>query len=80
MIFIGFNYEGYPISIVNAKSEELANAFWQGREIYPHSIKCLESDYEDINKHITGVFPLFEAKEKEIYVDGKHKKFLVVKK
>lgn len=60
------------------KNKELANAFWQGRGIIPHSIKCLEEDYEKIEDHVTGVFPLFETKEKEIYVDGKFIKLIKV--
>lgn len=35
MIYIAYDYDGYVISIVNSRSEELANAYWQGANITP---------------------------------------------
>jgi hypothetical protein len=63
MIFIAYNYEGAPISVVCAKNQDLANAYWQGAGIIPHSSKCLEKDFTPIDEHITGVFPLIKTKE-----------------
>lgn len=63
MIYLAFNYEGYCISIVNAKSKELAVAYWQGANIIPHSIKSLEEDYTPIEEHLTGVYPILKTQE-----------------
>lgn len=63
MIFIGYDYESRPISIVNAKTKELAYAYWQGAGIIPHSHKSIEEDFTDINTHITGVYPIMKTGE-----------------
>jgi len=63
MIFIGYNPEGYPVSIVNAKTKELAYAYWQGANMLPHSHKCLEDDFSSLDDHPTGVFPILKTKE-----------------
>lgn len=83
MIFIGYNYDNKPISIVNAKSKELAYAYWQGKDILPHSHKCLEEDFTSLNDHPTGVFPIMETKELSDYDLGirnpKDRKYLLIK-
>jgi hypothetical protein len=58
MVYIGYNHDKVPISIVNAKSKELAYAYWQGKGILPHSHKCLENeeDFEPLKTHPTGCF------------------------
>ena len=66
MIFIGYNYEGYTISIVNAKSRELADAYWQGAQIIPHTVKCLEKDFASLDEHPTGVYPILRTKEQNL--------------
>lgn len=80
MIVIGYNYAGKVISIVNTKSEELANAYWQGAGIYPYRTSILEKDFTPIEEHITGVYPLLRTEEIKLYVEGKHETFLVVRK
>jgi len=45
MIVIAYDYEDRIISILNSKSVELANAFWQGKSLVPSRIKssfCIE--------------------------------------
>lgn len=66
MIFIAKDYNGKVISIVNAKSLELANAFWQGRGVIPHTVSDLEKDYLPLEDHPTGVYELLKTKEREI--------------
>jgi hypothetical protein len=82
MIFIAYDYDGYPISIVNARNKELANAYWQGADIVACSSKCLEEDFESIDKHITGVYPILKTQEKNITSFGDHhgKKYIIVSK
>lgn len=63
MIFIGYNYNGYIISIVSARSYELANAFWQGAGITPHHIKDLDRDFISLDEHPTGVMPILKTRE-----------------
>ncbi len=57
MIIIGKNYKGKIISVLNAKSEELANAYWHGANIIPHSTQIV--DLDAINDNGTGVIPKF---------------------
>lgn len=63
MIYIGYNYEGLPISIVNAKSKELAYAYWQGKDVLPYSHKCLEEDFTPLKDHLTGVYEILKTNE-----------------
>ncbi len=81
MIFIGYNYSGKVISIVNAKSKELAEAFWQGRKLNVNTIKSLQGrgDFIPLDEHPTGVYPILETIEKEEYIQGKKRKFICVK-
>lgn len=63
-IFIANNHDGYIESVVLAKTYELAQAFWQGLGIYPHSIDVKRE--EDLKDHITGVLPIVKTKRKII--------------
>lgn len=56
MIVIAYNYSDQPISIVAAKSVELAIAYWHGAGVFPHSTKT-ENDFDYINNG-TGVIQL----------------------
>lgn len=82
MIYIAYNYESQPISIVNARNLDLANAFWQGRGIIPYSIKNLVKDFTSLSEHPTGVFPLFETEEISVgeLSRDRDRKYLLVKK
>lgn len=62
MVFIAYNYEDYPLSVVCARSKDLAMAYWQGQGLRVHYTKCLEEDYTPIEDHITGIYPLIETK------------------
>ena len=84
MIFIGYNYDGFPISIVNAKNQELAYAYWQGLGLIPHSHKCLEKDFTPIEEHMTGVYPILKTQTIDGYTlsefRNRNKEFLLVSK
>ena len=63
MVYIAYDFEGFPISMVVAKNAELANTFWQRRDIIPHSIRYVEKDFMKPEDHPTGVFPILETEE-----------------
>ncbi len=65
MICIAYNHHGQPISIVNAKNEELAMAYWQGAGVLPFSHKT-EDDF-DFNINGTGVVPILKTVERDVY-------------
>ena len=80
MVFIGYNHDNKPISIVSAKSKELAYAYWQGKDILPHSHKTVEEDFTPLNEHPTGVFPIMETAEVSLSsFGGNPSKYLVIK-
>ncbi len=61
MIIIGYNPKGQPISILKAKSKELAIAYWHGAGILPHSTST-DEDF-NIETNGTGVIPLLKTRE-----------------
>jgi len=63
-IFIAKDYEGRAESIVLAACEELAQAYWQGKDIYAHSVT--EFSEESLEDHPTGVLPLLTTIKKDI--------------
>lgn len=82
MLFIGYNYNKIPISVISARSRELANAFWQGKGTVPHTVKCLEEDFTPLSEHITGVIPLVHTEEVNLVdrmFDDRARPYVVVK-
>ena len=78
-IFIAKTYEGKIESIVLAKNYELANAYWQGKNIFAHSID--EKSETDLINHPTGVLPLLNTHIVTASKFGSNpQEFLVVKK
>lgn len=67
MVFIAYNYNGVPTSIVNARNEELALAYWHGAGVDVFSHKSTK-DFIPLAEHPTGVYPLM--KTLEVDVDG----------
>jgi hypothetical protein len=65
MILIAYNQKGYVISIVVTKSMDLANAYWQGAGIFPHSIKNVDdpNHFIPLSEHTTGVYPILKTDE-----------------
>lgn len=64
MVFIAYDYDSNVVSIVNAKSRELAIAFWQGKNIIADTIKCLDDpkDFIPLEEHISGIYEVFHNK------------------
>ena len=80
MIFIAYNYENIPISIVNAKSIEIAHAYWHGANITVHSSKSLD-DFIPLEENFTGVYPILKTTEKSLSEFGQNpRKVIIVKK
>ncbi len=78
-IFIAKTYTGKTESIVLAKNRELANVYWQGKDIYAHSIK--EFSEKDLIEHSTGVIPIMNTLKRSLsYQGGIPKDYLVVTK
>lgn len=78
-IFIAKTYDGLVESVVLAKSYELAQAYWQGQDIYAHSIsERSESDLED---HPTGVMPIVKTEKRKIPSFGSDsREYLIISK
>ena len=62
MIFIAYDNNEFVLSIVNAKSKELAVAYWHGLGLLPYFIKSLDKDFVSLDKHPTGVIPILKTK------------------
>jgi len=78
-IFIAKTYEGKVESIVLAKNYELAQAYWQGKNIAAHTV--IERSEKDLEEHPTGVLLLLHTKEIDGYQVGQHnsdRKYLLV--
>lgn len=82
MVIIAYNYEGKVISIVNAKSEEIANAYWHGAGLIVYSHRNIDNpdEFTPLSEHPTGVYPILKTKEIELYQDGRYQKYLIVEK
>jgi hypothetical protein len=83
MIFIAYNYKSQVVSIVSAKSLELANAYWQGANVNVYSHKCLEEDFTSLDEHPTGVFPIVKThtlKGHQLFPNGRidDREFLLI--
>ena len=63
MVFIAYNHDGYVVSIVNAKSEDLAKAYWQGAHVNYDSIRNLDDKetFTPLSEHPTGVYPILKT-------------------
>jgi len=89
MIFIAYDYENRVQSIVCAVNEQVAMAYWQGQDDLPHSVKCLERDY-DVDvwaqgitpkvTHTTGVFPILSTNVVSVNMNHSGKEFRIVTK
>ncbi len=76
-IFIAKTYDGKVESVVLAKSYELAQAYWQGKDIYAHSVDTFTED--DLKDHSTGVLPIVKTEIKRLSAFGQNEgEYLVI--
>lgn len=84
MVVIAYNHAGKVVSIVNAKSEELAKVFWHGQSLnYDHARSLDDSEtFMPLSEHPTGVYPILQTIEVVINkwsAPDKDTKYLCVK-
>jgi len=60
-IYVAKRYDGKAESVVLADSYELAQAYWQGKEIVANNISTITE--KDLDEHPTGVLPLISTKK-----------------
>lgn len=78
-IFIAKNFNGYVEDVVLAKDYTLAQAYWQGKEIFAHSVT--ERSEKDLDNHPTGVLPIVSTVKRNIPEYGpKAKEYLLISK
>ena len=78
MIFIGYNHDSTVISIISCKTKETANAYWQGKGIYPHTIKEFDINEKRENEEQGYVTPILNTIEVDGYSLKDKKKVLIV--
>jgi len=64
-IFIARDYDGTPIDVVLARNFELANAYWHGKGIFPHTHE--EKNDSQLENHPTGVLPIVTTKDVHLH-------------
>lgn len=80
MIFIAKNHNLIPIGIISAKSKELANAYFQGKEIYPYQITEFDMNQDRENEKMGFVTPILATREVDSreLLDDKGREYIVV--
>ena len=81
MLYIAKNYSGQIISIISAKSKELANAYWQGKGIIPHTESTFDLSEDRENEKDGFVTPILKTREVELKDNwnlSNSKKYIVV--
>lgn len=53
-VYIAFDHDGTVLSIVAAPTQDHAVAFWQGKGLIPHAVRC-------INAHFDTGYPVIEV-------------------
>ena len=76
MVIVGYDHNGTIISILNAKSQELANAYWQGAGISIHRSRSLDDKetFMPLDESPTGVYPILKTKEIDVQLFGRNSK------
>jgi hypothetical protein len=59
-VYIAKNYDGTPLDVVFAVSEQLATAYWHGKNVIAHTVQTVSDD--DLIDHPTGVLPIVSTK------------------
>lgn len=80
MIFIAKDYEGRIISIISAKSNESANAYWQGKNITPFTEEMWDIKKERENEEMGFVTPILETRTEDLknWKMQDYKKYVIV--
>lgn len=65
-IFIGYDFNGKVISVISAKDENSANAYWQGTGDLPYSQKRFDVDEQRENEKMGFVTPIVKTQEIEV--------------
>ena len=68
MIYKALDHDGKILGVVLASSEGLAKAFWHGQDIIPSHIDELWDDA--LKNHPTGVIPIVNTFETQLYING----------
>lgn len=63
--FVAYDEENYPVDIVQAKTKEMANIYWQGKGVVPFSVR--EFSDASLNEHPTGVISILSTVRKDGY-------------
>lgn len=61
--FVAYNEDNCPVDIVQAKTKEMANIFWQGKGIVPISVR--EFNDAALQSHPTGVVSILSTVTKD---------------
>ena len=62
-IYIAYNFDNQPTSIVIADSEQSARAYWQGAGVDHHSERCIDLSDESDTEKLGYVTPILKTKE-----------------
>ena len=78
-IFVAKTHGGLAESVVLARNYELAQAYWQGKDVMAHSIE--ERNESDLEGHPTGVLPIVKTRKVNASPFGRSsEEYLVISK
>lgn len=60
-VFVAKRYDGKTLDVVLSATVELANAYWHGKDIIPHTVRSISD--QDLAGHPTGVLPIVSTRE-----------------
>lgn len=80
MIFIARDYKSRVISIISAKNQDSANAYWQGKGINPHTEETFDLASDRENEAKGWITPILETKELELkgWQHSDYHKYIVI--
>ena len=70
MIFIAKDHKSKIISIISAKTQESANAYWQGKNISPHTKEIWDIERVRENEEKGFITPILETKKERLELFG----------
>lgn len=78
LTIIAYNNNGYIISIVLAKSLELAHAYWSGQKLEVHNTAIVGVDIVMMEENLGGVVPLLKTRQTN-FINPEVKPIIVIK-